>query len=43
MAYVERGQAMHALGDNAGAHAAVSVALKLVPNFPPAARHWASR
>jgi tetratricopeptide (TPR) repeat protein len=27
---------MHALGDNAGAFAAVNVALKLAPNFPPA-------
>ena len=36
LAYVERGQAMHALGDNAGAYAAVNVALKLAPNFPPA-------
>jgi tetratricopeptide (TPR) repeat protein len=36
LAYVERGQAMHALGDNAGAFAAVNVALKLVPKFPPA-------
>ena len=36
LAYVERGQVMQALGDNAGAFAAVNVALKLVPNFPPA-------
>jgi tetratricopeptide (TPR) repeat protein len=36
LAYVERGQAMHALGDNAGAFAAVNVALKLAPKFPPA-------
>ena len=36
LAYVERGEAMQALGDHAGAFAAVNVALKLVPNFPPA-------
>ena len=36
LAYVERGQVMQALGDNAGAYAAVNLALNLVPNFPPA-------
>ena len=34
--FVNRGLALHELGDNAGAFAAVNVALKLVPGFPPA-------